>query len=307
MERNSTLDILKLLMALMVVGIHFNPFAILGYDWILLTGQGAFRVAVPAFFILNGFFMLSAIQSGRIVPYLRRLGFLYLGWMMIYTPFWGDDLLEGTFTEGVKLLLVGYWHLWFVPALALASGMMWLMRGWSTQQFLMVAAILFLIGSGLHFGQALGLWTIALNTHRNGLFVGLPFVILGVVLRRHPVQDSASPVVWTALASVAVILLAVESFALNRLAPEWTSHDNLFMTALAAPLLVLAALSMPAVHLAFPIGRYAAGIYFGHAATLDIAFRIGLTWPPVIWAATVVLALFMVWTLQRIGFGRQLL
>ena len=53
MQRNSTLDILKFIMAIMVVGLHARflfETSSLGYH---LTVQGIFRLAVPIFLLIN--------------------------------------------------------------------------------------------------------------------------------------------------------------------------------------------------------------------------------------------------------------
>lgn len=53
MERNVALDLLKLTMAAMVVGLHagfLNDFSSLGY---YITVNGIFRIAVPVFFVIN--------------------------------------------------------------------------------------------------------------------------------------------------------------------------------------------------------------------------------------------------------------
>lgn len=69
--RNVSLDLLKLLMAIMVVALHANflqEYSLLG-SYLLVNGL--FRVAVPIFLIINGFYFFNVLiqgaQQGEIV------------------------------------------------------------------------------------------------------------------------------------------------------------------------------------------------------------------------------------------------
>ena len=65
MERNISLDLLKLGMAFMVVGIHAGFMADINPLVKYLTVDGLFRIAVPVFLIINGFFFYRSFEKKR--------------------------------------------------------------------------------------------------------------------------------------------------------------------------------------------------------------------------------------------------
>ena len=86
MDRKLSVDILKVLMAVMVVGIHANPLKPLGHDAIMLSGGGVYRLAVPVFFVINGYFLEPVLHGGGAGRYVRRILLLYLIWTALYLP-----------------------------------------------------------------------------------------------------------------------------------------------------------------------------------------------------------------------------
>lgn len=61
MKRNIVLDIYKIILSLMVVGIHIRFFYDFNNQIGYILNQGIFRLAVPSFFIINGYFFLKLI------------------------------------------------------------------------------------------------------------------------------------------------------------------------------------------------------------------------------------------------------
>ena len=84
MSRNIALDILKLSMAFMVVGLHagfLGDFTSLGQ---YLTVNGLFRIAVPIFLIINGFIFIQYYQKTTKLNGLKGFLFYILsGWHSI--------------------------------------------------------------------------------------------------------------------------------------------------------------------------------------------------------------------------------
>lgn len=80
---NSSVDIAKLVMAILVVGIHTEPFHAniwLDRGFGLLT-----RLCVPFFFITSAYFFFKGRRSLK--NYLGRIILLYVFWSLIYLPF----------------------------------------------------------------------------------------------------------------------------------------------------------------------------------------------------------------------------
>ena len=333
--RSLAVDLLKIGMAVMVVGIHANPFQPLGRIANLLTGEGLYRIAVPAFFVISGYFFYSAAQSGRVLPYVRRTATLFVLWMVIYIPiswrhytgFW-NMTVPGFWRE----LILGYWHLWYLSGLTLAAALLGLMRGWSTVALLAVAAAAYALGVGISWSVAWGLvdpW-VSPHLHRNGLTLGLPFLILGYLMRRHdlPAQVTWQSALWPAFVGVALVL--AESLALAFAAPQGVGHDNLVALALAAPAVVLVALTIPGTSNGPTLGLWSSGIYFTHiipcallfrfregcerafdAGTADAAckavFSVTTLPTPLIFVLTLAGALALTWAILRSGLSTRLL
>lgn len=88
MERNISLDLAKLVCAVMVVFLHANFLAEFSPLANYLTVHGVFRIAVPFFLIVSGYYFYSALVSGKEIAWLTRLALLYLIWMIVYANYW---------------------------------------------------------------------------------------------------------------------------------------------------------------------------------------------------------------------------
>ena len=89
MMRNAYLDYLKVGLAVMVVALHAGIFqeqsAYLSYLFV----NGCLRLAVPVFFVINGFFFFNVMNRNKSVfAWINRMLILYVVWMLIYSPFY---------------------------------------------------------------------------------------------------------------------------------------------------------------------------------------------------------------------------
>lgn len=58
--RNGALDVLKIAMAFIVVGMHAGFLTDISPIAAYLTANGLFRIAVPVFLLINGYFFIGA-------------------------------------------------------------------------------------------------------------------------------------------------------------------------------------------------------------------------------------------------------
>lgn len=314
MDRKLSVDILKILMAVMVVGIHANPLKPLGHDAIMLSGGGLYRLAVPVFFVINGYFLEPVLRGGGAGRYVRRILLLYLIWTALYLPAWYGILKSPDLWPPLRMLLVGWWQLWYLPGLALAAALVALVRNWSAPWLLAAMGGSFLAGVAIVYGIAFDLLHPnkaligdATILHRNGLFMGFPFVLAGCLIRRHALDTRFGLPLLAALAVLGVALVMGESLALDRLAPKGAGHDNLLALGLASPALLLLALKFPRQSASKTLGTYSSGIYFIHVAFCVIGFRytgLGSFW--IFWMA-VAGSVAVTWALIRSGLSRRLL
>nr|PMK16655.1 hypothetical protein BCU06_11730 [Vibrio breoganii] len=183
-------------MSIMVIAIHSRLF--FTTDILFAFGvNGVFRLAVPFFFVISGFYFSSVfIVRDKAFPWFRRLLFMYFIWMIVYSPFWLDyesfDFI--VWLKIIKTLLFGYHHLWFFPALILSGVMVYLARG-RRSQLCYSACALFFVGVFVQYyinfhlkvsGEINGYTQGSLLfLYRNFLFVGFPFFTLGYIVSTH--------------------------------------------------------------------------------------------------------------------------
>ena len=86
-NRSLSIDILKVILALMVVGIHSGFLEDISALGRYLTVSGLFRMAVPIFFVINGFYFFS-VPPEKISHWFKRVIQLYLFWTIVYIGYW---------------------------------------------------------------------------------------------------------------------------------------------------------------------------------------------------------------------------
>ncbi|MFD1808854.1 hypothetical protein ACFSHQ_14130 [Gemmobacter lanyuensis] len=96
-----------------------------------------------------------------------------------------------------------------------------LTRYWSTAALLTLGGICYLIGAAITWGVAwdqIDPW-VSPHFHRNGLTLGLPFLLLGYMIRRHDLVGRCDLRALAIAATGAVALVLAESLGLARIAP----------------------------------------------------------------------------------------
>ena len=260
--RNQGIDALKLVAAALVVGIHtgfLKETSPLGSHVCL---DALFRVAVAVFFLTSGFFFFRGATPTRIGGWLKRVAWLYALWSVAYLPWWWP---------GGKVLLVGYWHLWFLPALLGGGALLYVLRNLDDRQLLGIAAGLFSIGLLLQYAGSYHLLVIAEKKYlfRNALFFGFPLMSLGFVFARSQVVESGIRAGRTLALGMGILVLeGLLSFRTHE------TFDLLLGQALAAPaLFLLAARWRPRFTIPAELST---AIYFLHPLGVLALYRAGL-------------------------------
>jgi surface polysaccharide O-acyltransferase-like enzyme len=273
--RSLSVDALRLCLAVMVVFLHCNPASDISPLLSFVTGNGLYRVAVPAFFMLSGYFFFPSVQAGRAMGYVRRIGLLYGLWMLIYLPLWYGALRVEAPVRGLLLLTFGWWHLWYLASLAVCALLTLWLRKRPTRQLLGVAVVLFGVGVALMYAMLMrwlvpdgifpgpGTWL-----NRNGLFLGLPFFLAGFVVRRQGWERRLpAPLLWVA-ALVGLALLIIEAWGIRSFAPRLLGLDTPLSMGIAAPAVVMLALQGTLPARSRLLGTLASGTFFLHVAVL---------------------------------------
>lgn len=124
----TSIDLMRVVCAYMVVAIHVHPFEEINSDIGYVFTQVVPRIAVPFFFVVSGyFFTKSLIKDSNITfKYLKRLIITYILWSLIYFTYQfliniikGDiSILSIIKINILNFLFFGsYYHLWYFPAL----------------------------------------------------------------------------------------------------------------------------------------------------------------------------------------------
>jgi len=238
MGRNLSIDVLKIILAFFVVFLHMNflkeTYPLLSY----ILVNGLFRIAVPVFLVITGFYFFHIDNAKKLKKWLFRTFLLYAIWMLIYVSYWKDN-------EQIWLTIIfGYHHLWYLIGTFFSGFLLYFLRNQSSRLLLTLAIFLFLFGyvvqvsGNLHY----------LNTesdsllndyllYRNFLFVCFPFLTIGFLINKHRIDISTYK-----NSSLLVILsilgvIAEAFFNYNYISSE--STDILFSLIFASPLLFL--------------------------------------------------------------------
>lgn len=202
-----SLDVMKLVMAVVVVAIHTRPEMSFSSAFIRRFFEIIYSLAVPFFFMGSGFLLFRKVElplnvngSKRILGYLFRICRLYLLWTVIYLPL----TIYGFYIDGVpplkalaafarNVLLIGEnylsWPLWYLLALIVAVGIIHVLLKLkvSSVWVLIFSVLMACVGVGLDYCHEKSImnpiieiyFSIFLKT-RNGFFVGFLYVALGM-------------------------------------------------------------------------------------------------------------------------------
>ncbi|WP_045040795.1 acyltransferase family protein [Photobacterium iliopiscarium] len=193
-NRNLTLDILKISLAFMVVAIHggfLSKFSQLG-DF--LTTNGLFRIAVPIFFIINGYYFISVNNIDKLKKWFYRVFLLYLFWMVFYSYEWFDiqPFSLASVIKNIIQFIIGYLHLWYLSGMIGAGILTFIFRN-KVKLGLILSVTLFILGVSIQYLGNYHVFSIPILDklanyafiHRNFLFIGFPFFYIGFVIRKN--------------------------------------------------------------------------------------------------------------------------
>ncbi|WP_420575159.1 acyltransferase family protein [Kordia sp.] len=181
--------------------------------------KGIFRPVIPFFFCVNGFFLYTVFQNGRVKFWTKRIAILYIVWMLVFSYFW----VYPNYNSPIKLLLnivIGFNHLWYVASFLVGGLLLYSVRNLSNKTLLIGSIILYCIG---YFIQILGDLKLVTEpeilvklvnftpTHRNFLLFDLPFLAVGYIIRRSNFHKKLTRKQIIGLLILSFILLTIES------------------------------------------------------------------------------------------------
>lgn len=195
----------------MVVAIHCFPFQTISKELDTLVTLTVFRIAVPFFFMVSGYYLLgpilnSATNTFQINSYIKKQLKVYIFAILLYLPlaFYSQTItLNMSIVSFIKQLLFSgfFYHLWFFPAWILGLLIVqFLLKRMNIKTVLFITFVAYLIGLG---GDSW--WGIVKHVPfffrfynaifqlfdytRNGLFYAPLFFTLGAYLHKMNIKN----------------------------------------------------------------------------------------------------------------------
>ena len=271
--RNLILDSFKVLLACMVVGLHSGFLNDISQAGNFLTVNGVFRIAVPIFFIINGYYFASISSTERLIKWVKRVFYLYACWMLFYAYFWfrpsSFSFIE--LIKFVKNLVIGYWHLWYLPGMIGAGILTFLFKG-KVRLGIALSFICFVLGVSIqylgnyHVFSAPILDKLANMTfiHRNFLFLGFPFFYMGFVIKNNGLFKETNRKLLLTVSILGAGLLLGESWYNYSNPQNDGGFDNYLSLGLICPSLVLFAMRSKLTTEGKNLALISTAIYFIH-------------------------------------------
>lgn len=250
----TSIDLMRILCAYMVVAIHVHPFEdvneCLGY----IFTQVVPRIAVPFFFAVSGYFFIKSLIKDNSISfrYLKRLIVTYTLWSLIYFTY---QLLENIVNGGISILsliksnivsflVFGSWyHLWYFPALIFCVVISSIFNKLRYLKGLAVTSILlYIIGLLGCSYYAIGIEIPIINQLyqfsqftliRRVVLMGLPFFMLGYFI--HLINDKLDEIKNNTL--IKLLILTIACFILEILLVILLNvQNNIIITLFLYPL-----------------------------------------------------------------------
>lgn len=157
--------------------------------------DGLFRIAVPLFITISGFYFSPSLRKSSFSVWLRRYSFIYIFWMLIYSKFWAE-LSNVVFFN----LIIGVKHLWYMPGFIGAGIVMYSLKEKNSIFLLATASVLFLIGFFIQYAGNYHLFNgrvvdeyLNFNwIHKNFLFYCFPFFAAGHLVEKYRLHEKIS-------------------------------------------------------------------------------------------------------------------
>jgi len=240
-QRTPSLDILKIILAASVVFLHCHFLKNISNIGYFSTVEGLFRLAVPTFLIISGFYFFNITDLNKLKKWTIRLGLLYLIWMLIYSPYWLD---LNNISKTIYTLFNGYYLLWYLIGVLFSGFFVYLIRGLSTRIHVFLILILFFIGCVIQLLGNLHILNSDLDeifnmnfVHRNFLLFCIPFFLTGYLINKYKIFNKIK--VSFTLLIIALLLVVLES-NLNRVFVSSSENlDQIFSLIIASPILFI--------------------------------------------------------------------
>ena len=275
------IEIFRVVAAFLVVAIHTSPLTVYSVTADFILTRVIARVAVPFFFMVTGYFVLSKGTGVR--HFLKKTAIIYAASAALYLPvnvYAGHlqewtllDLVQQVFFEGT------FYHLWYLPAAMLGAWLTSLiMRRCPRGAGFAIISVLYVFGllgdsywgliENVPGGSSVYNALFALMGYtRNGLFFAPMFMLLGARLR--DARQSGVGFELMGFVAAFALMLAEALFARGQ---GWQRHDSMYIFLPFVMYFLFALLTRVRGEVRLPLGSFSLLVYILHPAVI-IAVR----------------------------------
>ena len=188
MSRNLAIDTLKLILTIMVVGLHADFLIESSTIGTHLTVNGIFRTAVPIFFVINGYYLSGALKNKKnFLIWTKKIVLTYTFWMLVYFPFY-FPFHETSFMSALwnlsRYTVFGYYHLWYLCGLLYAVTLLYYLQKRSDKLLKIVTVMSFLVGAIIQYYSYYSKIILPYYTYRHFLLFAFPMVTSGYLIHK---------------------------------------------------------------------------------------------------------------------------
>lgn len=311
MNRNISLDILKLIMAFMIVGLHTYFLGEYSELAEYMAVNGLFRAAVPIFLLINGYYFHPVLQQHKHAIWLKRVFMLYAFWMIVYSYYWfaPSDISILELLKLIKQIAIGYFHLWYLPGLLGAAVILIALNKVSAKLVVLGMLAAYLIGVFIQYAgnyhlmddKILDEYFNKFSMHRNFLLFSFPFFYIGYLINQYALHEKISKKSVLTLSILGLIALFGESY-FNFYQPQREGgFDNMFSLILFCPAIFIYFMKLDISGGSKKLALYSSAVYFIHPLILNILNHLAQIENTVLTMVVIVLSMIASYLLIRIS------
>ena len=186
-----------------------------------VLNNGITKLAVPFFFISSGYFLSNKINNWSSTKiYILKILKMYIIWTIIYIPLiafsWVKYGWDIAFFIKASVFAGTYLHFWYLTALIFASAFLYFgLKKISLKNLFFIALILFFIGlmgqpyytlteKSLLLTKLFNYYFKIFLTVRNGLFFGLVFMIIGMLIKDKKFPNKRNCIIGLAISFIMI-------------------------------------------------------------------------------------------------------
>ncbi|WP_439183623.1 acyltransferase family protein [Carboxylicivirga taeanensis] len=215
MQRNKLLDLLKLLLAFLVITGHAKFLTDTSESLSYYLNNGLFRIVVPIFLIISGYYFSNAVNGHKVIRWFKKILLIYLIWMAVYIPMW----FVMDFANFMMKLFMGWHHLWYLIAIVYAGICVYALKDVKASLLIGLAFFLLVTGYIIQLGFITDFFTDFpyLSKHsryiyRSFIFIGFPYFYVGYYIRQQNVAAKLNRAQSILLVCVGLVLINLESY-----------------------------------------------------------------------------------------------